>query len=67
MSTTPPFHDDDDAALARIQARNETDPFLKKAYSQHRANEKKMNERMDALWPAQHPFTSQVGKPSLHP
>ena len=57
----------DDAAIAKLQALDEVNPSFKAARAARRRHEREQDERMDALWPAQHPFEYDPKRPSLHP
>ena len=57
----------DDSAMARLQAKDEVNPLFKAAREARRNHERLMDERMGALWLAQHPFEHAPKMPSLHP
>ena len=57
----------DDAAIARMQAMDAVNPLFKAARAKRRAYEQEQEARLDAMWPAQHPFEYDPKKPSLHP
>lgn len=54
-----------DEVMNRLAAIGE--PLHKQAMAKLRAYEHKLGERMDAMWPAQHPFEYDPKKPTLHP
>ena len=56
----------EEASLARLRAIFD-DPKHKAAREKRFAREREVEARMDALWPAQHPFEYDPKKPSLHP
>jgi len=54
-----------DEVMNRLAAINE--PLHKQAMAKLLAHERKMDDRVAAQWPAQHPFEYDPQKPSLHP
>jgi hypothetical protein len=59
--------DGDAASIARLQAMDAVNPLFKVARARRKAYEQRLEEILDARWPAQHPFEYDPKKPSLHP